>query len=64
MANSRQKIIGKDRMGRTVSIYEYSDLGRVFFDLHTDGRVLLTSPLARKLATALNKFTERGDRDE
>jgi len=53
-----EKVIVRDRVGRKVSIFTYEDGGRIFHDLQTDGRILLTPRLAIKLADELKKFAE------
>lgn len=53
---SKERTIGIDRVGRKVSIFTYEDNGRIFYDLQTDGRILLTTRLAKKLADELMLF--------
>jgi hypothetical protein len=53
---NEERVIGRDKIGRKVSIFTYEDGGRVFYDLQTDGRILLTTGLAKKLAQELMLF--------
>jgi hypothetical protein len=51
-----ERVIGRDRIGRKVSIFTYRDGGKIFYDLQTDGRILLTTRLAKKIAKELILF--------
>jgi len=53
---SKEIVIGRDLLKRAIIIYRYEDGGKIYHDLGTDGRVLLTPKLARKLASALERF--------
>lgn len=57
---SDERIIGRDRIVRKITIFTYEDSGRTFYDLQTDGRILLTSKLAEKLAKELMLFAGGG----
>lgn len=52
---SNERVIGRNKHGQKVLLIKYGDAT----DLHTDGRVLLTPDLARKVAVELKKWAAK-----
>lgn len=57
MAHS--KVIAKDDHGNKVVAYRYEDDGRVYLDIATDGRCVLSPRFARALAKWLTEYAGR-----